>query len=161
MLAVAKHLPYTPGSESGKLLNVDMLLPFCRANFSMLAVAKHLPYTPGSESGKLLNVEMLLSFCRANFSMFPCQLTIKNYSEQCLVILSGYRQTFYWHLFSSERCLLVIIYFPLQVRYMQEMKTNVWLRSLSKTYPRISKILQETSKPQTKTPLAPATPEQL
>ena len=41
------------------------------------------------------------------------------------------------------------------------MKTNVWLRSLSKTYPRISKILQETSKPQTKIPLAPATPEQL
>ena len=39
------------------------------------------------------------------------------------------------------------------------MKTNVWLRSLSKTYPIISEILQETNKPQTKTPLAPATPE--
>ena len=37
------------------------------------------------------------------------------------------------------------------------MKTNVWLRSLSKTYPRISKILQETSKPQTKSAQGRAT----
>ena len=66
----------SPGSESGKLLNVDMLLPFCRANFSMLAVATHLPYTPGSESGKLLNVDMLLP---SVVPTFPCWQLLHTY----------------------------------------------------------------------------------